>query len=87
MEHDDQRAKAIHDFEDLVNNSKQPIENEEVDSILSTLACDLEYYVPSDFQDPSYFGDEKAKKLIRDALHALTEVYLSRNSESGSNIA
>lgn len=64
----DERIKAVIDFQSLMFKSDGLLVSEEIDEVLHELAGDLEFYVPGDSQDPSYFGDAKAKKLIREAL-------------------
>lgn len=68
------RIQSIRNFQDLIRDFDDTIQDETVDNILRELAHDLEYYVPIDLhraQDPSYFGDRRAKALIHDALNAL----------------
>jgi hypothetical protein len=70
----EQRIKAIRDFQDIVNRSEELLDSETVDSIFRDLAYDLEFYVPVELhraEDPSYFGDRKAKALIRKAIKLL----------------
>jgi hypothetical protein len=67
----DERIKAIRDFQSLMYKSEGVLVSEEVDEALHELAYDLEFYVPVTLhraQDRSYFGDRKAKELIRAAL-------------------
>ena len=66
-----ERINAIRDFQSLMLKSGGALVSEEIDEVLHDLAGDLEFYVPVDLhraQDPSYFGDGKAKRLIREAL-------------------
>lgn len=71
---DEERTKAIREFQELFFKSDEVLVSKEVDEVLNELAGDLEFYVPIGLhraQDPSYFGDEKAKKLIRETLKLL----------------
>ena len=64
----DERIKAVIDFQSLMFKSDGLLTSEEIDEVLHELAGDLEFYVSGDSQDPSYFGDAKAQKLIGEAL-------------------
>ena len=71
---DNARPTIIKDFQEAVFNSSDVIGDECADEIFRDLAWDLESYEPDPIwrrQDPSFFGDRRAKKLLKSALRAL----------------
>jgi hypothetical protein len=66
----------INDFQKLVWNTQDITKEDEIWEILDDLAIDLAYYVPNAkhrSEDPSYYGEGKAKDEIRAALKKLRD--------------
>lgn len=65
-------------YQQLAWDSADPIEGatREEDELLVDLATDLDYFVPDEkmrAEDPSYFGEEQARKTIVAVLDAIAE--------------
>ena len=71
------RLRWLGEFQDLVWNPAEPIEDKKIDEIFLELAGDLDLYEPrEDYrrEDPSFFGDEQFEVQVRSALHKLAEL-------------
>ena len=70
------RPDEVGEFQQLVWNESEPISgaSEEQDEILRSLAYDLDFFEPDDrarAEDPSFFGEERARSEIVEALRAI----------------
>jgi hypothetical protein len=70
------RHGLIADFKTVVANHEPTICNEAVDGVLRDLAYDLAYYEPDPVlrrEDSSFYGDDRARTEIREALQKLAQ--------------
>ena len=62
------RKELIKEFQNLIWNDEESID------ILKDLAYDLDFYEPNEIlrkEDPSYYGDERLEKEIKEVLQKL----------------
>jgi len=70
-----QRKELIDDFQKKIwEQQNYYTSNEVINSILSELAYDLDFYEPNEEwrkEDPSYYGEERLEQEIKDALRKI----------------